>query len=639
MHCLKQEVAQIMSNVSIGVTAMELFAYNPFRILGIAVNTPHAEIDRVYNELLRMADSGDIANYTTPFDFSSLPPFSRSAQTIKTAYAKLASTGYRCFAYSDSEFSASLNIDDIALNLRDITCYDCFLRCYMWLIINDREMQEHDLWIQLAAYIDKLIMSSPEEWGKYFDDRFPKEMLADPMSVYKSFYATFSEIILLPIKEMVRGSMKCTNATQILECAGIDVNEQFDYIDIPQANAPRPGEPAPKLKIALKDGEEYFDISTGVMKHYSTDTEAAESNSFAGSSFAPLAADDIITNEPANEDNAADTAVQVEESVQTSPADEAYTADTYEEPVQQTIEQPVQAAEQPAPEAPAKFERKSSERRVLDRSSDGVAAPRTERKAPPKPTQTITPKPEPLKLDETAAPNAAPAKPSAPAPAPAPVQRRSFRASAAQGEAAPAPRAQQSNFSSDNPFFKIDSNNAGSKDQDIVPAKPKPNSFTNIVKEAERKEEEAYASSSEDEENLFTNALIEMLKTNQARGETMKSVDTKHVKLSEKELTAPSPSKVSMSEISMDKYDENRLATGTVKVGEKLTREQRYRNIKIDDMLGTNNPNKSYAPSAIDEYKKRKEKEKANRRSLFAMVGVLAVALGIFALMWYFGIL
>ncbi len=628
-----------MSNVSIGVTAMELFAYNPFRILGIAVNTTRSETDKVYNELLRLADSGDISGYTTPFDFPSLPPFSRSAQTIKTAYAKLASNGYRCFAYSDSEFSVSLNIDDIALNLRDITCYDCFLRCYMWLIINDRELQERDLWIQLAAYIDKMIMSSPEQWEKYFDDRFPDEMLDSSMSALKSFYATFSEIILLPLKEMVRGSMKCSNATDILKCAGIDVNEKFDYIEIPQANVPKNGEPAPKLKIALKDGEEYFDISTGTMKYYSTDTETAESNSFAGSNFAPLAADDIINVEP-------ETPAEPEQVYE----EPAYEESQYVQPEAEGIpaEAPEAASTAPAAQAapapaPVRSERRMPERRSFERSADGVAAPKAERKAPPKPTQTIAPKPEPLKLDAEAQPQTPPRR-TAPAPAPqqsAPVQRRSFKAAVSDGEqqprrTAPAP-AQNTTFNSETPFFKIKSEESA-KPQEAAPAK-RADSFTNIVKEAEKKEEEAYLSE-EGEENLFTNALIEMLKTNQARGETMKSVDTKHVKVSESEMTAPAPKKVSMSEIDMNRYDEKLLATSNVKVGEKLTREQRYRNIKIDDMLGTKNPARGgYQPNAIEEYKKQKAKEKQSMKNIFITIGVFALILVIFIAMWFAGII
>ena len=58
-----------MSNISIGITAMELFAYNPFRILGVAVNTPMQEIERSYQKMLDMSENGEISNYKTDFDF------------------------------------------------------------------------------------------------------------------------------------------------------------------------------------------------------------------------------------------------------------------------------------------------------------------------------------------------------------------------------------------------------------------------------------------------------------------------------------------------------------------------------------------------------------------------------------------
>ena len=254
-----------MTRPSLGITAMELFACNPFRVLGIAVDTPTADVTLTYKKLLDMAAKGDTADYETPYDFDFLPPFSRSEKDLKTAYAKIASNGYRCFAFSDPIFSASLNIDDVMLNLRDISCYDCFLRCYMWLITNDRDFEEPELWIPLCQYIDKMIMSSPEQWDKYFDHRFPQDMLDGSMSALRSFYATFCDIILLPIKEMVRGSMKCRSAMEILKIAKVDVDEVFPDIDIPQANLPKRGEPAPKLKIAVKDGEEYYDVTTGKM--------------------------------------------------------------------------------------------------------------------------------------------------------------------------------------------------------------------------------------------------------------------------------------------------------------------------------------------------------------------------------------
>lgn len=44
-----------MTRPSLGITAMELFACNPFRVLGIAVDTPTADVTLTYKKLLDMA--------------------------------------------------------------------------------------------------------------------------------------------------------------------------------------------------------------------------------------------------------------------------------------------------------------------------------------------------------------------------------------------------------------------------------------------------------------------------------------------------------------------------------------------------------------------------------------------------------
>ena len=41
-----------MTRPSLGITAMELFACNPFRVLGIAVDTPTADVTLTYKKLL-----------------------------------------------------------------------------------------------------------------------------------------------------------------------------------------------------------------------------------------------------------------------------------------------------------------------------------------------------------------------------------------------------------------------------------------------------------------------------------------------------------------------------------------------------------------------------------------------------------
>ena len=55
-----------MTRPSLGITAMELFACNPFRVLGIAVDTPTADVTLTYKKLLDMAAKGDTADYETP---------------------------------------------------------------------------------------------------------------------------------------------------------------------------------------------------------------------------------------------------------------------------------------------------------------------------------------------------------------------------------------------------------------------------------------------------------------------------------------------------------------------------------------------------------------------------------------------
>ena len=53
----------------LGITATELFACNPFRILGIPVNSAQSEINKAYTYIIKLNDTGDIGSFTTPFDF------------------------------------------------------------------------------------------------------------------------------------------------------------------------------------------------------------------------------------------------------------------------------------------------------------------------------------------------------------------------------------------------------------------------------------------------------------------------------------------------------------------------------------------------------------------------------------------
>ena len=56
-------------------------------------------------------------------------------------------------------------------------------------------------------------------------------------------------------------------------------------------------------------------------------------------------------------------------------------------------------------------------------------------------------------------------------------------------------------------------------------------------------------------------------------------------------------------------------------------------------MLNPGGAGKNYAFSAIEQFKKNKEKEKQNRRTIFALLGVLAVCMAVFAVMFLYGLL
>lgn len=607
-----------MPNLKLGVTATELFAYNPYRILGTAVDTPAEKITELYNKLIEMADNGTISQYKTEYDFlGSLPAFERDASALKTAYAKIASNGYRCFAYSSDQFAAALNVDDIMLNLRDITCYDCFLRCYMWLITNDRDFEEHELWILLCKHIDNMIMSTPDQWAKMFDHRFPDNMTGDKVSTYRTLYATFCDIILLPIKEMVRGSMKCSTATEILQVAGIDVNEEFEFVEIPQANLPKPGEPGPLLKIAVKDGEEYFDVAQGQMVSFKSEAEAVvESNSFDTSAKtisaaaiigdkAPVDKSDYIPPEPEFTKDAPPEADKLEKIKPIAPKPKpgvvrpaanvtpaANVAPAAPQPVTPVAPQPVVV----------KTAQQINEETVAQTDEDGdviIPTRRQKVKLPPKGAsasqQSLT------AVDETPVLQYTP-KPGTPLP---------------NGNGAGATKT----------VFK--------KNQ---------KSLADFVDEVEDEKLDDEEDQEESEENIYTNVLIKMLRSN--RAETMKGVDTKHVFDNGDSLGISAEPGLEMDAINEKRIDKslltNSLDPDLDTDDPKKLMAEKYKGINIDDMLNPISPNKfaqQFKQDAVYEYKSNKEKTKKTNIAILKFCLLLFLIILILVILYIAGAL
>lgn len=620
---------------SIGITATELFACNPYRILGVAVNETQSKISETYERILKLAEAGAADKYTSPFDFDSLPPFSRTADSLKTAYTKLASTGYRCFAYSDSEFTVALNIDDVALNLRDITCYDCFLRCYMWLVVNDRQMDETELWVQLAKYIDKLITSTPDKWTKLFDHRFPDEMLDDDLTVYRSFYTTFCEIILLPLKEMVKGSMKCQTASEILKIKGINTDQQFPYIEIPQANAPKPGEPAPLLKIALKDGDEFFDISTGEMHSFSSENSAdVESHVFAEAATSITAAE--IVDEP--EETAEETTEAYSEPAEAEAYTEAEQADEYTQPAEEITRPAEEYTQSAEPEIPEEEPVQTVEVSEPETAAPPVmAAPPIAEEKPvnevktapslrkPKPkTVSFNAQEQPAKQEASFADMASAAQPSY-ITGNAEKAAEAAKVASEEKKVTVAPQLRKKNAPPAEPK-QVTTAPKLNKRKEVIPPK-----VEEVPQPVEQPADPENTEEGEEEPNLYTDALIKMLRSNRSRNQTMKGVDTRHVYNGGDAMEVKKTNELSMEDINMKKYDSSLLASpyGESNPNRVLTREEQFRDIKIDDMLnptlGSKTTRSTFEPDPIEQFKKKKEEQKASRKKLAKLTAVLAV--------------
>lgn len=243
-----------MPTEKLGVTVMELFAYNPYRIIGIPVDSTQEKIDEVYQSLISMAENDTISMYKSPFDFPSLPSFQRNVDSLNNAYSKLSGDVYRCFAFSESLYAVNLSQADISIQIANIDSYDKFLSCYMWLIINDPHISYKNLWFKIAKHIDMLICANPEEWESLFDHRFPQEIYKNDINSLKGFYNTFCEVILLPLKELVRGSLECMTASEILSNALFDgdISAFMSQLENSEKKVKRTGKKAPAMPEIAK---------------------------------------------------------------------------------------------------------------------------------------------------------------------------------------------------------------------------------------------------------------------------------------------------------------------------------------------------------------------------------------------------
>lgn len=657
-----------MANQKLGVTANELFACNPFRILGLPVTAEDEELTATYKRLLSMGDS---ESYKTDYDFpTALPPFKRDDITLRTAYAKLASNGYRCFAFSDSVFSQALTEDDVYLNLKDVTCYDAFIRCYMWLITNDRAFEHPQLWILLAKHIDKLIDSKQSEWKRLFDNRFPSSVLSSGGDqMLAELHATFKDIILLPLKEMVRGSMRCTSAVQILKAAKIDVDKVYTMPRVSQANGT-----GSKLRIASRD-----------VSGSAPAPRQEETHTFAAAASA-ISADAIISEEePKPAVRPAAQAVRPSAPAQQKPQEEHKVSLVDDAIAAQAASS--QASSQGSSTASNKTSLVEEEVPVKHvEAIDGLA---TRRKAVIKKEEPKAAMPFEIPSDKDLASsftvNATPDEYKKPRDNMGPVSYHT------EGDDLPSANIGERTLEAVDPFANIGGSarviDEGSiatgtkrksvnltgldgmgediaeervdmqftapegarrvEEEEVVEEREISNrSLTYLINEVDSKTDETtdqLLTEQEIEDELYTDTLIKLLRSNRS-SKMMKEVDTTHVFLNGGGTSERRGPDITMDDIDMKKKDTSNLdsAYGYHRYDEAHAAEaikEKYKNINIGDML---NPTagkslkREYHDDPIKEYIKYKKAEKNLSHSMIKVFGFIAlVGILIFVLAFY----
>jgi len=138
-----------------------------------------------------------------------------------------------------------------------------------------------------------------------------------------------------------------------------------------------------------------------------------------------------------------------------------------------------------------------------------------------------------------------------------------------------------------------------------------------------------------------------MLRANRSNNQLMKSVDTKHIYDNGDSLGRPEEAELSMDAINMKKMDKSLLNSSYDNISTKETdpkklREEKYRNININDMLNPtvgSQMHKEYTPDAIEEFVKAKKQEKSAIKGVWKLLGVLSLLLIIYLILLYTGLI
>jgi hypothetical protein len=135
---------------------------------------------------------------------------------LNKAFSEIEEIKNKVFSFSDECFAYKISKEECLKRLDNISCYDEFLSCYLWLISNDTDFVQRDMWARLCTHIDIMLNAPRLRWDEFFNDRFSIDELNESYNILEVFFRAFKEKILLPLQSFEEAQEKSLSAKECL---------------------------------------------------------------------------------------------------------------------------------------------------------------------------------------------------------------------------------------------------------------------------------------------------------------------------------------------------------------------------------------------------------------------------------------
>lgn len=192
------------------------FIYNPYCIMGISCTATRAEIQKAYDKLCGFLKINESDGFSSPFSLSYLEKKPLDEGMLNKAFSDAEDIKSKVFSFSDECFAYRISKEECLKRLDNISSYDEFLSCYLWLITNDTEFVFKDMWASLCSHIEKMMSAQRIHWSELFDSRFSIDELNESYNLLDEFHKAFKMKILSPLHSFENSSEKSSTAKECL---------------------------------------------------------------------------------------------------------------------------------------------------------------------------------------------------------------------------------------------------------------------------------------------------------------------------------------------------------------------------------------------------------------------------------------